>query len=274
MFPYRFDTPSPTPSAPLPPPSTPPTPSTPTRPRRWLRRTLLAGALVLATVGGGAAGALATMRLSPPASAPVISQPILAPVAPASSIAGSVYGSAGPAVVEIGVRGARGGGTGSGVVVAGDGRILTNYHVVENARSIAVRFSDGTTRSAQVLRTDEANDLAVIQVELPAGSVVAPLGDSDTVQVGETVVAIGNPYGLEQTVTQGIVSAMHRDRAANGPQNLIQTDAPINPGNSGGPLLNANGEVIGINASIASPVRGSVGIGFAIPINTAKQLLA
>jgi putative serine protease PepD len=266
MFPYQFDTPSPSPSAPVPP--------SPTRPRRWLGRTLLAGALALATAGGGAAGAFAMLRLSAPTSMPVLSQPIAAPIAPASSIAGSVYASAGPAVVEIGVRSARGGGTGSGIIVAQDGRVLTNYHVVEHARSITVRFSDGTTRPADVLRTDEANDLAVVQVELPAGSIVAPLGDSDGVQVGEPVIAIGNPYGLEQTVTQGIVSAMHRDRSANGPQNLIQTDAPINPGNSGGPLLNAKGEVIGINASIASPVLGSVGIGFAIPINTAKSLLA
>lgn len=270
MFPYQFDKPSPSPS-PSTLPQSPPTPAPSAQ--HWRRRALLAALLAVGMIGSGVAGAVATTHLSPPAQTPVLSQPIVAPAASTSSIAGSVYSSAGPAVVEIGVRSAGGGGTGSGVVVAQDGRIVTNYHVVEQARSITVRFSNGTTRPAEVLRTDQANDLAVIQVQLPAGSIVAPLGNSDAVQVGETVVAIGNPYGLEQTVTQGIVSAMHRDRAAYGAQNLIQTDAPINPGNSGGPLLNANGEVIGINASIASPVRGSVGIGFAIPINTAKSLL-
>jgi S1-C subfamily serine protease len=116
----------------------------------------------------------------------------------------------------------------------------------------------------------------VIQADLPASATVATLGDSDQVQVGDTAVAIGSPFGLSETVTQGIISAVHRDWQPTGgdvQHDLIQTDAPINPGNSGGALLNADGQVIGITSEIESPVRGSVGVGFAIPINTAKQLL-
>jgi len=131
--------------------------------------------------------------------------------------------------------------------------------------------------SARVLGTDQANDLALLKVDrLPEGIPVAPLGDSDTVQVGDVVIAIGSPFGLSGTVTQGIVSAVNRswnppgDRLRTG---LIQTDAPINPGNSGGPLFNAQGEVIGIATMIESPIRGNVGIGFAVPSNTVKRVL-
>jgi putative serine protease PepD len=278
MFPYQFDPPSPTPPV-------EPTPAPVKRQGRKLGATL---ALVLAlaggAVGGGVVGATAATRwFTPetvavaPISAPVAAAPIMpipaAPAAPAAStITGDVYNRVGAAAVEIAVAGRRGQGSGSGVVVDANGHILTNNHVVAGARRVNVRFSDGTTRAAEVLRTDPSNDLAVIRVDLPPNSVIAPLGDSDAVQVGDPVVAIGNPFGLEQTVTQGIVSAVQREwgRGASG---LIQTDAPINPGNSGGPLLNANGEVIGINSMIASPVRGSVGIGFAIPSNTARELL-
>jgi S1-C subfamily serine protease len=142
---------------------------------------------------------------------------------------------------------------------------------------VSVRFSTGDVREAQVLGTDSGNDLALLKVDLPPNTPVAPLGNSDQVQVGETVVAIGSPFGLDQTVTQGIVSAVRRDwQPRNGRvrRNLIQTDAPINPGNSGGPLLNARGEVIGITSMIESPVEGSVGVGFAVPINTAQRLLS
>jgi len=141
---------------------------------------------------------------------------------------------------------------------------------------VVVIFSDGTKRQGQVLGADSNHDLAVVKVDLPANVTPVTLGDSDKVQVGETAIAIGSPFGLDQTVTQGIISAVHRDwEPGDGSvqRNLIQSDTPINPGNSGGPLLNANGEVIGINTMIESPVRGSVGVGFSIPINTAKQLL-
>jgi S1-C subfamily serine protease len=197
------------------------------------------------------------------------------------NVAGQVYEEVGPSVVQIDVSSqSRGralfGGTGSGVVVDDSGLILTNNHVIEAGRTITVQFSNGATRAARVLGTDRGNDLALLKVDLPPGVPASKLGDSDQVQVGETAIAIGSPFGLAQTVTQGIISAVDRDWS---PDNgalltgLIQTDAPINPGNSGGPLVNGNGEVIGITSMIESPVSGSVGIGFAVPINTAKRLL-
>ena len=167
-------------------------------------------------------------------------------------------------------------GTGSGFVVDQSGLVLTNDHVVEGADSVEVVFSDGTKREGQVLGTNSNIDLAVVKVDLPENVAPVTMGDSDKVQVGETAIAIGSPFGLDQTVTQGIISAVHRDwNPGDGSvqRDLIQSDTPINPGNSGGPLLNADGEVIGINTMIESPVRGSVGVGFSIPINTAKKLL-
>lgn len=230
--------------------------------------------LVAGALGGAALGVIAGARwLAPLALRATALTPTAVLAASTVTTVGDVYHRVGPAVVELGVSGQGGRGTGSGVVVDPSGLIITNNHVVAQANGIAVRFRDGTTRSAEVLRTDPANDLALLRVDLPPGSAVAPLSDSDQVQVGDDVIAIGNPFGLEQTVTQGIVSAVQRDWRPDAPQGLIQTDAPINPGNSGGPLFNARGEVIGITSMIASPVRGSVGIGFAVPINTAKQLL-
>ena len=168
--------------------------------------------------------------------------------------------------------------SGSGVIISSDGKILTNYHVVEDADELQVQLMDGRTAVGKVLGTDPGNDLAVLQIPPPEGEAltVARLGDSDRLEIGEPVVAIGNPFGLEGTVTAGIVSASGRTiQATNGRsiRNLIQTDAAINPGNSGGPLLNMRGEVIAINTAISSPIQGSVGIGFAIPINTAKNSL-
>jgi S1-C subfamily serine protease len=240
-------------------------------------RALLVLALAGTTIGGGAAGAAVTATaLMPPAAAAATAQ-----VAPAS-VAGAVYQKLAPSIVEILVTGAtnrRGmtpSGTGSGVVIDSNGYILTNNHVVEGAASVRVQFSSGEQRTAQVVGTDSRNDLAVIKVDLPANTPVAALGDSDKVQVGDVAIAIGSPFGLEDTVTQGIISAVHRDWQPEGAtlqRDMIQTDAPINPGNSGGALLNASGEVVGITSAIESPVRGSVGVGFAVPINTAKQLL-
>jgi S1-C subfamily serine protease len=167
-------------------------------------------------------------------------------------------------------------GAGSGFVIDRGGYILTNQHVVEGARTVSVRFSTGATREAQVVGTDRGNDLALLKVDLPPDVPVAPVGDSDRVGVGDMAIAIGSPFGLDQTVTQGIISAVHRTwspGSGRARRNLLQTDTPINPGNSGGPLLNVRGEVIGVTSMIESPVRGNVGIGFAIPINTAKRLL-
>jgi S1-C subfamily serine protease len=171
--------------------------------------------------------------------------------------------------------------TGSGFVVDRDGTIITNAHVVSGAESVTVSFSeDGDAVDAEVMGVDESTDLAVLKIDPDdvENLVAMPLGDSSQAQVGDPVVAIGNPFGFQRTVTTGIVSALQREiTAPNGFQirNVIQTDASINPGNSGGPLLDANGRVIGINSQIATggTSQGSVGIGFAVPINTAKSLL-
>jgi S1-C subfamily serine protease len=170
--------------------------------------------------------------------------------------------------------------TGTGFVIDGEGHVLTNFHVVENATSVSVGFDDNRVVPARVLGTDATNDLALLQVD-PSGLKLTPLqlGDSKTAQVGDPVLAIGNPFGLDRTLTTGVVSALQREISApNGftIQHVIQTDAPINPGNSGGPLLDAAGRVIGINSQIVTGGSGSdgnVGIGFAVPINTAKKLL-
>ena len=170
--------------------------------------------------------------------------------------------------------------TGSGFVVDEDGTILTNAHVVEGADEVTVSFEEGGDAiDAEVKGVDPDTDLAVLKID--PGEVedltVMPLGDSSKIQVGDPVVAIGNPFGLQRTVTSGIVSALQRQ--INAPsgfsiRNVIQTDASINPGNSGGPLLDAQGRVIGINSQIATGGgQGSVGIGFAVPVNTAKELL-
>lgn len=171
-----------------------------------------------------------------------------------------------PAVVSV----ARRGGSGSGVIVRSDGIILTNAHVVGNARVVEIRTADGRTFDGTVLGRDEDVDTAVVRVDarnLPA----APLGDSDRLEVGQIAIAIGNPLGLERTVTRGVVSAMNRDPRGIGlAAGLIQTDAAINPGNSGGPLLDSSGRVIGINTAI---LVGTTGLGFAIPINVATDVM-
>ena len=168
--------------------------------------------------------------------------------------------------------------TGSGIVIDGKGTILTNWHVVENAVKVTVSFENNQTVEAKVVGTDPSNDLALLHVSAEGTKLhPIPLGDSSKAQVGDPVLAIGNPYGFARTLTTGVVSALQRQiTAPNGftIDNVIQTDAPINPGNSGGPLLNAAGQVIGINSQIESGNGGgSVGIGFAVPINTAKQHL-
>jgi len=166
---------------------------------------------------------------------------------------------------------------GSGFVIDKDGHVVTNYHVVQGAKQVQVSFSDNEARDATVVGTDPSTDIAVLKIQGTWARSLTPLtlGDSSAVQVGDAVVAIGNPFGLERTVTAGIVSALQRQiQAPNGFQidEVIQTDAAINHGNSGGPLLNANGDVIGVNAQIESESGGNVGIGFAIPINTVKDV--
>jgi S1-C subfamily serine protease len=172
--------------------------------------------------------------------------------------------------------------TGSGFLVNGRGDILTSYHVIAGAdrnTGVTVQFADNVARRAVVVGQDPNNDLALLRVETATLPHVGPLqlGDSSTVRVGDPTLAIGNPFGYDRTLTSGIVSALQRQ--IQGPSgfsinNVIQTDAPINPGNSGGPLLDAGGRVIGINSQIAANGSANVGIAFAVPINTAKSMLA
>jgi serine protease Do len=162
---------------------------------------------------------------------------------------------------------------GSGFIIDRDGSILTNNHVVENAERIVVKLADGREFDAKVVGRDSKTDIAVIKINDKGNLPVASLGDSDKVEVGEWTMAIGNPFGLDNTVTAGIVSAKGRHIGAGPYDNFIQTDASINPGNSGGPLINLRGEVVGINTAIFSRTGGNIGIGFAIPINLAKELV-
>ncbi len=168
-------------------------------------------------------------------------------------------------------------GTGSGAVIDKKGHILTNNHVIEGAENLEVTLFDGSSWEAAVVGADPSTDLAVIKINAPA-RLLKPIafGSSRDIKVGQKVLAIGNPFGLERTLTTGIISSIGRTmRAVNGRlmSNIIQTDAAINPGNSGGPLLDSEGEMIGINTAIFSPVGASVGIGFAIPVETAKRVV-
>ena len=165
-------------------------------------------------------------------------------------------------------------GQGSGVIIDKNGLVLTNAHVVEKVDNVSVTLADGTNCEGQVLGTDSITDLALVRIEDQLNSNYAPLGDSEELEVGDWAIALGTPYGLEKTVTLGIVSSLHRDINTLGFSDkrldLIQTDAAINPGNSGGPLINSNGQVIGINTLVRSGP--GAGLGFAIPINLAKNV--
>ena len=165
------------------------------------------------------------------------------------------------------------GGLGSGVIISTTGYILTNNHVVEGADEIEVILNDTRKAKAKVIGTDPDTDLAILKIDLDKLPAIV-LGDSDTLQIGDPVLAIGNPFGVGQTVTGGIVSALGRNQLGiNTFENFIQTDAAINPGNSGGALVDVNGNLMGINTAIYSRSGGSMGIGFAIPVSTAKQVL-
>jgi len=168
-------------------------------------------------------------------------------------------------------------GNGSGSVIDANGNIVTNFHVIEGAQKLTVSFGGDKAYSASVVGGDPDTDLAVIKIDNPPpGLTVIPLGDSDKLTVGQKVLAIGNPFGLDRTLTTGVISGLQRPiRARNGRpiDAAIQTDASINPGNSGGPLLDKYGRMIGINSQILSPAGGSVGVGFAVPVNTAKRVV-
>jgi len=162
---------------------------------------------------------------------------------------------------------------GSGVIVdAAQGYVLTNNHVVENATNIEVTTKDNRQLKARLIGRDPETDIAVLQIAA-GGLTSVPMGDSDRLQVGDFVLAVGNPFGLGQTVTSGIVSALGRSPGIEGYEDFIQTDASINPGNSGGPLVDLQGRIVGINTAIVAPSGGNVGIGFAVPINMARQVM-
>jgi putative serine protease PepD len=168
-------------------------------------------------------------------------------------------------------------GSGSGSIIDTKGRILTNNHVVADAQKLEVTLADGSKWPAKLVGSDPDSDLAVIKIDAPKEKLkVIPMGDSKSLRIGQKVLAIGNPFGLERTLTTGIISSLGRtirSEAGTLMEDIIQTDAAINPGNSGGPLLNSEGEIIGINSAIISPSGGSVGIGFAIPVNIAKKVV-
>jgi S1-C subfamily serine protease len=171
------------------------------------------------------------------------------------------------------------GGSGSGSIIDTRGYVLTNNHVIKDANKVYVNLADGSQIEGSVVGTDPENDLAVIKFNPPRGIDLktVPFGDSTNLKVGQKVLAIGNPFGFERTLTVGIVSGLGRPiqtSRKNIIRDMIQTDASINPGNSGGPLLDASGKMIGINSIISSPTGGSVGVGFAVPVNTAKRVVA
>lgn len=250
-----------------PPPPEPPSPT--------LHKRLAVGGLLVGLLGLAFAGGVLLERDEGSDPLPAVSD---SPVKPGKgrTRASAIYASASPAVVSV----RTGGGAGTGFLIDEDGKIVTNAHVVEDAKEVTVRFGEDEQHSAQVLGADPSSDLAVLRVQpadLPSGAKPLRFADSRGVRVGDAAIAIGNPFGLDRTATEGIVSGIGRHIAApNGfsIDQVIQTDAPINPGNSGGPLLNDSGLVIGVNAQIATGgTPGNVGIGFAVPSNTARQVI-
>ena len=268
--------------------------------RRPTRRTLAAGgAIAAAALVGGGVGALATAGLAGETATTTVVQAseTAADATPAAAdgddlSVSEVYRAVADGVVEITVAGSGSAGSpspfddqdapqtrgqGSGFVYDDAGRIVTNHHVVDGADSIEVTLPDGSSYDARLLGSDASTDLAVIQIDAPADELEPlELGDSDALAVGEEVVAIGSPFGLEATVTSGIVSAL--DRRITSPngfaiENAIQTDAAINHGNSGGPLLDSEARVVGVNSQIESESGGNVGIGFAVPSNTVRSVV-
>lgn len=217
-----------------------------------------------ARVTGTSMGALATPALLQPSA--VAAPPAGGAVVPAEATITRAVQQASPTVVLVNT----GRGSGSGVIVRRDGVILTNAHVVQNAREVDVTLASGQRIRGTVLGRDPSVDVAVVRVgggDLP----VAPLGDSDRLVVGQTAIAIGNPLGFERTVTVGVVSALNRTLRGSTLESLIQTDAAISPGNSGGPLLDSQGRVIGINTAVIR-IEGAEGLGFAVPINLARDV--
>jgi putative serine protease PepD len=251
------------------------------------RRIAVFGAGAVLAGGAGAGIAAATLDGHDSPSTPTAaagSASTRAVSNPTDNTAKQVYDDAKDSVVYVSSQLAQGQATGSGFVVSADGKIITNEHVVDGAQQVTVKIgTTGKEIPATVVAADASKDLALLKVDAGSTSLKAlTLGDSGSLQVGDNVYAVGNPFGLDHTLTSGIVSALHRDlQSPNGTtiSGAIQTDAALNPGNSGGPLLNADGEVIGVNAQIASTgsgnggEAGNVGIGFAIPAATVKTFI-
>lgn len=264
------------------------------------RAVLTALIAVFAAVLGGGVGAVIGIHVGRPAPTVTVypqgatTAAVQASAEKSQSVIEAVAAAMAPAVVSIDEQGPQISGTGSGVIIRSDGYILTNNHVVSgaaNGGTLTVTFADGRTSVAHIVGRDPSSDLAVIRVPV-VGLPVARLGSSASLQVGETVLAFGSPLGLQGTVTSGIVSALHRpvhlsdptESDTNAVIDAVQTDAPINPGNSGGPLVNTEGQVIGIDSAIATlgsgaggipgeaTQSGNIGVGFAIPIDSALQV--
>lgn len=252
----------------------------------WTVIAVLALSSLACRLASGEADRVATLPAIPTAAVAVPSGP--APVLDLSTAQDTLirlYTTVNPGVVALRVLTEDGSVQGSGFVADGEGHIVTNYHVVEGEKDLEVAFPTGFKIRGQVIGTDLDSDLAIIQVKAPAEQLhPLPLGDSDQVSIGQTVVAIGNPFGLEGTMTLGIVSGLGRtlrslhttnDGGSFSVADVIQTDAAVNPGNSGGPLLNLKGEVIGVNESIISSNSQQVnsGVGFAVPVNIVRRVM-
>lgn len=250
-----------------------PPPTAPTSvPRGRLGRVLAAAALVAALTGGTAG--FAGTRLAQQDAPSALPQSSAGPANGTGDLSGTAA-RVQPAVVSVEVRGVRSRASGSGFVVDRRGHVLTNAHVVDGGGDVAVVLSDRRRLDADVVGTDEANDIAVLAVDPSRSPAPIVLGRSADVRVGDPVLAVGSPLGLAGTVTGGIVSALDREVPLGGGQEavVVQTDASINPGNSGGPLVNARGEVVGVNtAMLTRGGSGSIGIGFAIPVDRAADV--
>jgi putative serine protease PepD len=244
------------------------------RSRTVRRRRLAAASLAALAIAGASFGAGVWSGADDPSQQ---SAAIPQPRRGAQTTAAAVYASASPAVVSV----RAGSSTGTGFLLEQDGRIVTNFHVVDGNDRVEVRFgADGESVAGDVRGTDPSSDLALVQIDagsIPSGVRPLELADSSKVQVGDVAIAIGNPFGLDRTATEGIVSGVGREiQAPNGfsIDSVIQTDAPINPGNSGGPLLDQSGRVIGVNSQIETGgAQGNVGIGFAVPSDIVRQVV-
>jgi putative serine protease PepD len=243
----------------------------------------LVGVGIAGGIGGAAAWEAAIDDNATPAS--IVASPFSQGISTSSGTASlaELYRRAAPGVVEITTRsgtdafGNQGGATGSGFVIDEQGHIVTNHHVVDGATSVSVRFANGDEAPARIVGSDPSTDIALLDLQGGRNVTALPLGSTKSLEVGDPVAAIGSPFGLEGTLTSGIVSALDRDIEAPdgfGISGAIQTDAALNQGNSGGPLLDGHGRVVGVNSQIESGSGSNVGIGYAVPVDTVKEVVS